>query len=93
MKPPNWCKNAIATNRGWVDPKTGEVLVSVKGLKVESIKEESKPMLVEPVIEKIEESKPMLVEPVIEKIESKTEILTEDKPKRKRRKNNETMDK
>jgi len=78
MKPPNWCKNAIATNRGWVDPKTGEVLVSVKGLKVESIKEESKPML---------------VEPVIEKIESKTEILTEDKPKRKRRKNNETMDK
>lgn len=26
--PPTWASNAIATDRGWVDPKTGEVLVS-----------------------------------------------------------------
>lgn len=30
--PPKWCPNAIATSRGWVHPKTGELLVSIKGL-------------------------------------------------------------
>lgn len=30
--PPRWAPNAIATAKGWVDPKTGELLVSVKGL-------------------------------------------------------------
>lgn len=29
---PSWAKNAVATNRGWEDPNTGEVLVSLKGL-------------------------------------------------------------
>ena len=28
LKPPAWAKNANPTNRGWVDPKTGELLVS-----------------------------------------------------------------
>lgn len=32
--PPRWCPDAIATNRGWKHPKTGELLVSVKGLVV-----------------------------------------------------------
>lgn len=29
---PNWCKNAITSTRGWVDPNTGELLISMKGL-------------------------------------------------------------
>ena len=28
LKPPTWAKNAKPTNRGWVDSKTGELLVS-----------------------------------------------------------------
>jgi hypothetical protein len=30
MKAPNWAKNAIPTVRGWVDPKTGELLKAMK---------------------------------------------------------------
>jgi hypothetical protein len=29
---PNWCKNAIATNRGWINPKTGDIEVATKFL-------------------------------------------------------------
>jgi hypothetical protein len=32
QSPPNWAPNAIPTVHGWVDPKTGELLVSKKGL-------------------------------------------------------------
>ena len=32
--PPSWAPKAVATTKGWVDPKTGELLVSVKGLTV-----------------------------------------------------------
>lgn len=42
LNPPKWAPNAIATPRGWVDPKTGELLVSVKGLKIEEPKVEKK---------------------------------------------------
>ena len=27
IKPPSWCKDAIPTSKGWVHPRTGEVLV------------------------------------------------------------------
>lgn len=30
---PTYCKDAIATDNGWVDPKTNELLVAIKGLK------------------------------------------------------------
>jgi len=33
--PPSYAPDAIATTRGWVDAKTGELLVSVKNLKIE----------------------------------------------------------
>lgn len=33
--PPNWCKDAIATPRGWAHPVTGEILVAIKGIKAE----------------------------------------------------------
>lgn len=32
QNPPRWQPDAIPTNRGWVHPRTGELLVSVKGL-------------------------------------------------------------
>jgi len=28
IKAPNWCKNALMSTRGWVDPESGELLVS-----------------------------------------------------------------
>lgn len=31
--PPTWAPNSVATDKGWVDGKTGEVLVAVKNLK------------------------------------------------------------
>jgi len=30
--PPNWQKDAVPTVKGWVHPKSGELLVSTKGL-------------------------------------------------------------
>lgn len=30
---PTWCDNAIATDDGWTDPKSGELLVAIKQLK------------------------------------------------------------
>jgi hypothetical protein len=30
IQPPNWCKNAVPTPRGWVDPRTGELYVAKK---------------------------------------------------------------
>ena len=33
LSKPKWAPNAIATERGWEDPKTGELLVSVRNLK------------------------------------------------------------
>lgn len=32
LTPPNWQKDAVATAQGWKHPKTGELLVSYKGL-------------------------------------------------------------
>jgi len=29
---PSWCKDAIPTNRGWVNPKTGDIEVASKNL-------------------------------------------------------------
>ena len=26
IKPPNWCRHAVPTTRGWVDPRTKELL-------------------------------------------------------------------
>ena len=33
MTPPKWALNAVATEQGWVNPRTGEILVSIRGLK------------------------------------------------------------
>lgn len=44
--PPRWAPYAIATERGWVDPKTGELLISLKGLK-SRIEKEHPPVVLE----------------------------------------------
>ncbi len=44
--PPSWAPNAIATDKGWVDPNTGEVLLAIEGLEVtvqEEVQEETPP--------------------------------------------------
>lgn len=30
QSPPSWAKNAVATDRGWVDPSNGQILVACK---------------------------------------------------------------
>lgn len=35
-QPPNWAPDAIATDRGWVNPDTGELLVAIRGLNVKN---------------------------------------------------------
>lgn len=32
LSPPRWAPGAIATERGWTDPRTGEILVARKDL-------------------------------------------------------------
>lgn len=36
--PPHWCRYAIPSVRGWCDPKTGELLIAVKGIKFDQVK-------------------------------------------------------
>ena len=38
VSPPHWCKYAIPSVRGWCDPKTGELLIAVRGIKFEQVK-------------------------------------------------------
>lgn len=41
--PPMWAPDAIATEKGWVDPRTGEVLLAIEGLEVTEVLEEDTP--------------------------------------------------
>ena len=38
-KKPNWVKHVKATERGWVDAETGELLVAVRGLPLDEQQE------------------------------------------------------
>ena len=38
---PHWCPTAVATNQGWVNPTTGELLVSLGGL-AQKLEDEAK---------------------------------------------------
>lgn len=38
-KKPNWVKNVKATEKGWVDSETGELLVVVRGLPLDEQQE------------------------------------------------------
>lgn len=64
--PPSWAPNAVATKRGWEDPKTGELLVSIKGLEIKKPK-------AKPAPKKKAAAKKKAVEEVIEEQEVKPE--------------------
>jgi len=34
---PYWAPDAVATKQGWVDPKTGELLMAIEGLEVTEV--------------------------------------------------------
>lgn len=38
---PNWAPHAVPTARGWEDPKTGELLVAIRGIDLELFASES----------------------------------------------------
>ena len=73
-KKPRWAPNAVATDKGWVDPETGELLVSLKNLK-SKIAAESK---TQETKQKAKDDGPK-IKPV------KEEEAKPEKPKRKRR--------
>lgn len=70
-KPPSYCPNAIATDTGWVNPKTGELLVAIRHLDTK-IKESTKGDT-----EQVREldDKVNIVQPVIEE-----ELTVEEEP-------------
>lgn len=70
---PNWCKNAVATVRGWEDPKTGELLVAKKGLLVEDAEKA-------PEVEQEAPVEPEKVEPSNESTEETDAQTAEQEP-------------
>lgn len=79
--PPQWCKNAVPSSRGWCDPKTGELLISVKGIEFEvvapitEVKIEAEDVKVEietPLIEENVKETPKAEEIVVEQPKKRT---------------------
>jgi hypothetical protein len=64
---PRYFPTAVATERGWVNPQTGEVLVSIGNLKLK--------LEAETPVEVVTKLEP----PVIEIVETKEEIIMETK--------------
>jgi hypothetical protein len=80
-QPPRYAPNAVATARGWEDPKTGELLVSVKGL-IDMMPKK------EPVVEEKPAEKDVFVEgaPLVEKKATAKRKTTKRAPKREAKK-------
>jgi len=70
IRPPSWCSDAVPTDRGWTNPKTGELLKAVK-IKSHMIDEWHANRSVEEV-----ELTPVVTEPVI--VHETPEIDPED---------------
>lgn len=49
--PPVWAPNAVATEKGWVDPDSGELLLAIDGLLEEAPKKRSRKTNTETTIE------------------------------------------
>lgn len=92
--PPSWCPDAIPSDRGWRHPKTGELLVSVRG-GVFPIKETAKE---ETLLTEVPKAKDVIPEVVKEDVidenvkgkeviadEQPQEVITETKATKKRR--------
>lgn len=70
LTPPIYCPTAIATDAGWVNPKSGELLMSIRNLK-QRIAEEELALAYQATIPGVIEEPTMIVaepesEPVIE---------------------------
>ena len=42
LKPPKYCMDAIATDIGWIDPKDGSIIMTVKNLRNRIAERDSK---------------------------------------------------
>lgn len=80
LSPPKWAPYAIATEQGWIHPKTGEILISHRGLK-SMIEKEQKDIVLE-----IENSKECVVENTFIK------VTTDEKPVENELNNTEEID-
>ena len=71
QQPPKWCSNAVPTIYGWADPKTGELLVSKRGLKnpIQNYKR-NRPIQVQPIPEPAPNA--------LRELEPPTEIYTDE---------------
>lgn len=54
--PPVWAPNAVATDKGWTDPVSGELLIAVDGLLEEAPKKRTRKTTTETTVEPIEEA-------------------------------------
>lgn len=81
---PRWAPQSIATERGWVDPKTGEVYVAIGNLKSRleaASKAKSGYVVVNDVVEVVEETSIVEVvdtEPVKEEVVEVKEIVVDE---------------
>lgn len=92
LTPPKWAPYAIATERGWVHPKTGELLISLKGLKSRIEKEQPATIVleietpeecpVENTFVEITTEEPTTVDPISEETEALPEKKGRGRPKK-----------
>ena len=92
--PPLWKLDAVPSDRGWKDPKPGELLVSVKGGVLQYRTDYVKPEIINETISisvlPEETSVSVLPEESVEKVIDEKETpeennLTEEKPKRRKK--------
>ena len=80
---PRWFRDAVASECGWINPKTGEVLIAIGNLKVKLEAEENISVLVSIGTIETETITPIVIEPTKE-VSMETKIETETPVKVKR---------
>lgn len=79
---PKWCQFAAASEQGWINSKTGELLVSMRGLK-SKLETETQLQVKEEIIMQVQEEVKTEIEPVqiqeetIKKPKKKQKLLGE----------------
>jgi hypothetical protein len=76
--PPSWCADAVASDRGWRHPVTGELLVSVRG-GVKRLDDAE----VAPLIDVVPEAVEVLPEEVVEEVIDETvgsDVVIDESP-------------
>jgi ABC-type hemin transport system substrate-binding protein len=56
LKPPPYCPEALATDVGWINPRNGELLVTVKNLR-QLIKEAEQSQVKQPIVDNREDDR------------------------------------